>query len=111
MTPSLILTLVFAQSAMARTAPDLDRIRKALEAPAAPLSVRAVPREGAIFRLTVEGIDLGAAWKDRSMVPPDVHTWMRAYSHEHMEMVTPGEFAARRCTRSASLSTWSSDTW
>ena len=76
----------------AQTAPDLDRIRKALEAPAAPLSVRAVPREGPIFRLTVEGIDLDAAWKDRSMVPPYVHTWMRAYHHEHMEMVTPEEF-------------------
>ena len=92
MTAGFLLALMVAQSAPADTPQyDLQRIRKALDAPAAPLW-GSVQREGPVFRITVEGFELDEAWKDRSGVPPYVRTWLRAYHHEHLEQVTPEEF-------------------
>ena len=88
MTTGLLLGLVLAQSATAdvQGVGDLERIRKALQqsAPASLLSVP-VERDGPIFRLRIEALELEPAWKDRSMVPPYVRTWFRLSHHEYLE--------------------------
>ena len=93
----MLLVLICAQEVAAPSADanQLQRIRKALEAPPPPsLVAPAVSREGPVFRARIEAFDLGPAWKDRSMVPPYVRTWFRPYHHEYLERVTPEEFRA-----------------
>ena len=94
-TAGVLLGLVLAQSAPADVGaqPDLQRIRKALQEPVpATISAPAVRREGTMFRLNVEALDLGKAWEDRSIVPAYVRPWFRGYQHAHLEQVTPEQF-------------------
>jgi hypothetical protein len=88
-TAGLLLGLVLAQN-VPPEAPvaDLERIRKALSEPAPVFTIAAsVDKDGPVFRMRIKAFDLGPAWEDRSIVPPYVRPWFRAYHHEFLEQV------------------------
>ena len=94
--PAVFLTLLLAQAppSAAGEAARLDRIRKALERPAAIETVRAVDRDDRpVFRLTVKGWKIKRPlWQDDSIVPLYVRPAMPPTHFEFLQRVTPEFF-------------------
>jgi len=89
MSASLAFALVLAQSVpIDADAAALRRIRKALAEPApVVVTTHSDGKDGPVFRMRIQGLDLADAWADRSMVPPYVRPWFPSYHHEFLEQV------------------------
>ena len=71
---------------------DVERVRKALDAPPTGLT-DAVHREGLVFRVTIRALgDNKPPWEDWSHVPTYIRPWWKAQHYEFLEQVTPIEF-------------------
>lgn len=72
---------------------DVERIRKALDAPSPVILSDAVRREGLVFRVTIRAADAkGLPWEDWSHVPTYIRPWWKVQHYEFLEQVTPVEF-------------------
>jgi hypothetical protein len=92
---SWVMTAVLAQAVPGSTspAPDLDKIRKALNEAQAIILVPPTRAEGPVFRVTVRGSKLETRpWDGWSAAPTYVRPWFRGDHHEFLEQVTPEEF-------------------
>ena len=97
MTAALVIGLILAQSTgrEPQASTDLERVRRALAAPAPSLlASESVRREGVVFRVKVRGLALVPAWEDRSIVPPWIRPSAPPTHFEFLEQVTPEEFRA-----------------
>lgn len=74
-------------------ATDVERIRKALDAPPPAILSDAVRREGLVFRVTIRApAAKKPPWEDWSHVPTYIRPWWKVQHYEFLEQVTPVEF-------------------
>src|SRR5262245_37508472 len=72
---------------------DVDRVRKALDAPAPAILAGAVQREGQVFRLTIRAMTPDTPpWEDWSRAPTFIRPWWKVQHYEYLEQVTPEQF-------------------
>ena len=89
-----VLCALLAQAGQAgEGVTDVERVRKALEAPAPAILGDAVQREGLVFRVTIRAMTPDKPpWEDWSHAPTFVRPWWKAQQYEFLEQVTPEEF-------------------
>lgn len=89
-----VLCALLAQAGQTgQDATDVQRIRKALDAPEPAILAGAVEREGTVFRVTIRALSPSKPpWEDWSPVPTFVRPWWTAQQYEFLEQVTPVEF-------------------
>jgi len=96
MAPALFLTLMFGQAPQIEGGEGarIERIRKAVERPAAIETVRAPDRgDRPVFRVTVKGWKIKRPlWQDDSVVPLYVRPTLPPTHFEFMQQVTPEYF-------------------
>lgn len=72
-------------------AAEVERIRKALAAPPTITLTPAEPREGPVFKVTIEAPISGKPWDNWSNVPTYIRPYWRLYQYEFLEQVIPNE--------------------
>ena len=89
-----VLCALLAQAGQADpNVTDVERVKKALDAPPPAILADAVQREGLVFRITIRATTPGKPiWEDWSHVPSYIRPWWKAQHYEFLEQVTPEEF-------------------